>query len=53
MLPFIIIGVVIIHLLFLHQTGSRNPMGMKANSEKIPFHPFFSSKDIYGFIIII
>nr|YP_010709614.1 cytochrome b [Sosibia ovata]WCS40829.1 cytochrome b [Sosibia ovata] len=53
MMPFIIVGMVMMHLLFLHQTGSNNPMGLKSNSDKIPFHPYFSLKDIVGFIIMI
>lgn len=52
-LPFAIAGVTIIHLLFLHQTGSRNPLGLNANIDKIPFHPYFSIKDIVGFIIML
>jgi len=36
----------------LHETGSSNPSGLNSNSDKIPFHPFFSSKDIFGFLII-
>jgi len=52
LLPFIIAGLSIIHLLFLHQTGSSNPIGADANSDKIPFHPYFSMKDLFGFIII-
>nr|QRV62534.1 cytochrome b [Hydroporus sanfilippoi] len=52
LLPFIIIGLVIIHLLFLHQTGSNNPLGSNSNIDKIPFHPYFSFKDIMGFIIL-
>jgi ubiquinol-cytochrome c reductase cytochrome b subunit len=44
---------VIAHLLFLHQTGSNNPLGINSNSEKVSFHPFFSFKDIIGFLIII
>lgn len=52
-LPFVIIAIVIIHLLFLHQTGSNNPLGVKRNIDKIPFHPYFTFKDILGFIIII
>jgi len=52
-LPFIISAIVIIHLLFLHQTGSSNPLGINSNIDKIPFHPFFSFKDLFGFIIII
>jgi ubiquinol-cytochrome c reductase cytochrome b subunit len=51
--PFIIIAFTIIHLLFLHQTGSNNPLGINRNIDKIPFHPYFSFKDIFGFIIIL
>jgi len=53
LLPFIIAGLSIVHLLFLHQTGSNNPIGLNRNFDKIPFHPFFSFKDIFGFIVII
>lgn len=52
-LPFIVLAITIIHLLFLHQTGSNNPIGLNSNIDKIPFHPYFSYKDIIGFIIII
>lgn len=51
--PFIIAAFTIIHLLFLHQTGSNNPLGINRNSDKIPFHPYFSFKDIFGFVIIL
>lgn len=53
LIPFVIVGIVIIHLLFLHQTGSNNPLGLNKNTDKIPFHPYFSVKDILGFAIII
>lgn len=53
LLPFIVIAATIIHLLFLHQTGSNNPLGINRNRDKIPFHPYFSFKDIFGFIFII
>jgi len=53
LLPFIIVGAVIVHLLFLHQTGSNNPLGVNSNLDKLRFHPFFSLKDMLGFIIII
>nr|AVN67295.1 cytochrome b [Blaberus peruvianus] len=53
LLPFIIAAMVMIHLLFLHQTGSNNPMGLNSNIDKIPFHPYFSIKDLFGFIILI
>nr|YP_009271883.1 cytochrome b [Xylotrechus grayii]AIW58317.1 cytochrome b [Xylotrechus grayii] len=52
LLPFIVTAMVMIHLLFLHQTGSSNPLGTKSNIDKIPFHPFFSYKDIVGFLIM-
>jgi ubiquinol-cytochrome c reductase cytochrome b subunit len=52
-LPFIIAGLSMVHLLFLHQTGSNNPLGVNSNRDKIPFHPYFSIKDLFGFIIII
>nr|YP_010567129.1 cytochrome b [Porotermes quadricollis]UZC33358.1 cytochrome b [Porotermes quadricollis] len=53
LLPFVLAGAVMIHLLFLHQTGSNNPTGLNSNVDKIPFHPYFSTKDITGFIITI
>nr|URX54108.1 cytochrome b [Neotermes sp. 4 AB-2022a] len=53
LMPFVITAMVMIHLLFLHQTGSNNPMGLKSDMDKIPFHPYFSTKDIVGFIIMI
>nr|UPX88367.1 cytochrome b [Leptogaster cylindrica] len=52
-LPFIVAAATMIHLLFLHQTGSNNPLGLNSNSDKIPFHPYFSFKDIVGFIILL
>nr|YP_010290267.1 cytochrome b [Heniocha apollonia]ULO26086.1 cytochrome b [Heniocha apollonia] len=53
LLPFIIIMFTMIHLLFLHQTGSNNPLGLNSNMDKIPFHPFFTFKDLIGFIIML
>nr|YP_011002200.1 cytochrome b [Dicranoptycha shandongensis]WPO01005.1 cytochrome b [Dicranoptycha shandongensis] len=53
LLPFIVAAMTMIHLLFLHQTGSNNPLGINSNIDKIPFHPYFSFKDIVGFIIMI
>nr|YP_009689498.1 cytochrome b [Lepidurus apus lubbocki]QCZ36060.1 cytochrome b [Lepidurus apus lubbocki] len=53
LLPFIISAMTMIHLLFLHQSGSNNPVGVNSNSDKIPFHPYFSIKDLVGFMITI
>nr|QNP10108.1 cytochrome b [Tympanogaster modulatrix] len=52
LMPFIIAALTMIHLLFLHQTGSNNPLGTNSNMDKIPFHPYFSFKDLFGFILM-
>nr|WUR10388.1 cytochrome b [Nicrophorus maculifrons] len=52
-LPFIIAALTMIHLLFLHQTGSNNPLGINSNIDKIPFHPYFSLKDLFGFMVML
>nr|QYL70185.1 cytochrome b [Taxonus zhangi] len=52
-IPFIILALTIIHLTFLHQTGSSNPLGTNSNLDKIPFHPYFTFKDIIGFLIML
>ena len=51
-LPFAILGIVLVHLLFLHQTGRNNPLGLNRNFDKITFHPYFSLKDLFGLLII-
>lgn len=50
LMPFLIVGVVILHLIALHQFGSNNPLGidLKEKKEKIPFHPYYTIKDLYG-----
>nr|ABK35344.1 cytochrome b [Timon lepidus]ABK35347.1 cytochrome b [Timon lepidus] len=53
MLPFIIMGASMIHLLFLHETGSNNPTGLNSNTDKIPFHPYFSYKDLLGALLML
>nr|AOY39862.1 cytochrome b [Hypothenemus sp. BMNH 1039837] len=52
-LPFIVSALVMIHLLYLHQTGSNNPLGLKSNIDKTPFHPYFTLKDAVGYIIMV
>nr|QNL35744.1 cytochrome b [Phrynocephalus forsythii]QNL35745.1 cytochrome b [Phrynocephalus forsythii] len=46
--PFIISALAAIHLMFLHDTGSNNPTGLSSTIDMIPFHPYFSFKDILG-----
>ena len=52
-IPFIIAALSAAHIIFLHQTGSNNPLGLNSNSFKIPFHPYFTWKDIFGFTLAI
>nr|AGN31138.1 cytochrome b [Thrichomys laurenteus] len=52
-LPFIITALVAIHLFFLHETGSNNPSGLNSNSDKIPFHPYYTIKDILGLLLML
>nr|YP_009406977.1 cytochrome b [Stygiocaris lancifera]ASA39513.1 cytochrome b [Stygiocaris lancifera] len=51
--PFIIMAASMVHILFLHQTGSNNPLGIPSQVNKISFHPYFSFKDIVGFIVLL
>nr|BAD15337.1 cytochrome b [Tragulus javanicus] len=51
-LPFIITALVLVHLLFLHETGSNNPTGIPSDADKIPFHPYYTIKDILGVLIL-
>nr|YP_010875330.1 cytochrome b [Chelonoidis carbonarius]WGW14980.1 cytochrome b [Chelonoidis carbonarius] len=53
LLPFTIMGLAIVHLLFLHETGSNNPTGLNSNTDKIPFHPYFSYKDLLGLTLML
>nr|CRG63086.1 cytochrome b [Lacerta viridis viridis] len=53
MLPFIIMGTSMVHLLFLHETGSNNPTGLNSNTDKIPFHPYYSYKDLLGALLML
>lgn len=52
-LPFVLISLIIIHLIFLHEEKSSNPLGISNIPDKIYFYPYFSTKDIMRIFIII
>jgi quinol-cytochrome oxidoreductase complex cytochrome b subunit len=57
LLPFLIVGVVVLHLVALHRFGSNNPLGIdtKGPQDTLPFHPYYTAKDMFGlgvFLII-
>nr|AFA26203.1 cytochrome b [Iso rhothophilus] len=53
LLPFIIAAATVVHLIFLHETGSTNPTGLNSDADKISFHPYFSYKDLLGFAALL
>nr|AFX67448.1 cytochrome b [Rhadinocentrus ornatus] len=53
LLPFIIAAMTMVHLIFLHETGSNNPTGLNSDADKISFHPYFSYKDLLGFALLL
>nr|AIW52250.1 cytochrome b [Sinanodonta woodiana] len=53
LLPFLILAIMIVHVAILHETGSNNPLGLSTNSKLIHFHPFYSFKDLVGFLLFL
>src|SRR6202795_1194327 len=55
LLPFVIVGVVVLHLVALHQHGSNNPLGIdrKGPQDSIPFHPYYTIKDLFGLCVFL
>nr|BBN79999.1 cytochrome b [Grandidierella rubroantennata] len=53
MVPFMIAALVIIHIVYLHTTGSSNNLGIISKYSKLIFHPFFSMKDLLGVFFIL
>ena len=53
LLPFVLVGVVVLHIAALHVSGSNNPLGIEPKSDKdtIPFHPYYTVKDLFGLTI--
>ena len=52
LLPFVLIALVVLHVVALHSTGSSNPTGLTSASDRVTFHPFYTTKDLVGFIVI-
>jgi ubiquinol-cytochrome c reductase cytochrome b/c1 subunit len=55
LLPFVIVGVVLLHLVALHQHGSNNPLGIdkRGPQDIIPFHPYYTIKDMFGLTVLL
>jgi quinol-cytochrome oxidoreductase complex cytochrome b subunit len=50
LIPFVIVGVVMLHIWALHRFGSSNPVGIEVGGpqDQIPFHPYYTIKDLFG-----
>lgn len=46
--PFILVGLVLVHLIYLHETGSNMPLGLNSDVVRGEFHPYFRIRDIFG-----
>lgn len=53
LLPFLVSGLSILHIFFLHQTGSNNPLGITSHADILPFHRYFRIKDLVGFLVLL
>ena len=50
LLPFLIAGVVVVHMAAVHNDGSNNPLGISSHADKISFFPYFFIKDTLGLV---
>ena len=55
LMPFLIVGVVILHIIALHRFGSNNPLGIDVSGKQdtVPFHPYYTSKDLFGAMVFL
>jgi len=53
LLPFLIVGLVVVHLSLLHTVGSNNPLGINKNVDTISFYPYFYVKDLFAFLALV
>nr|CAD2223012.1 cob [Tethya minuta] len=53
LLPFILAGLSLVHLIALHEDGSNNPIGIRSDIDKVAFHYYYVLKDIYGVVVLI
>lgn len=53
LVPFVVAAVAGLHVFLLHATGSNNPLGVNCDGDKIPFHWYYSIKDVVGFVVML
>ena len=53
LLPFLLAGLSLVHLIALHEDGSNNPIGIRSDIDKVVFHYYYVLKDAYGVVVLI
>jgi len=53
LLPFVLVALAMMHVVFLHENGSNNPLGISSSTDKVPFTPYFTIKDLFGFYVFL
>ena len=55
LLPFVMAGVVVLHIWALHVPGNNNPLGIdvKAGQDTVPFHPYYTVKDCFAIVVFL
>lgn len=53
LLPFVVAALSALHIIFLHLTGSNNPLGINRDGDKVPFHTYYTTKDITGILVLL
>lgn len=53
LLPFILAGLSLVHLIALHEDGSNNPLGLRSDIDKVAFHYYYALKDIFGVVVLV
>nr|YP_009104584.1 cytochrome b [Mactra chinensis]AII19513.1 cytochrome b [Mactra chinensis]WLS55674.1 cytochrome b [Mactra chinensis] len=51
--PFLLLALSGVHIFYLHETGSSNPLGVDSDAEAVPFHSFYTLKDLVGVVVLI
>jgi len=52
LIPFVVSASTVVHIFFLHATGSNNPLGVSVSFDRVPFHWYYSIKDVFGFSLL-
>jgi len=52
-MPFVLVALVGVHLICLHETGSSNPLGVRRDRMRVPFHPYYVWKDLVGVVVVV